>query len=249
MTTGGAGKEAVQSGGALARGFADIFLPKNLLILFVSAAISLVLAAALWYGLNAWLIDPKFGWGWLNWLIRGGGRLALIVTLLFLLPVIMNLVASCFVDIVVNAVEKARYPDLPKPRHQSPAELAGYVAKFTALMIGINLLAMPIYLLLVLFTITAPFAFLFAWTVNGYLLGRSNYELVAQRRLTIPKMHEWRAKETGGRVFRAGFVVAALSTIPFVNLIMPVWAACYFTHLFHGWNWRPQAARDAGGTA
>lgn len=249
MTTGGPSKEAVQSGGALARGFADIFLPKNLLVLFVSAALSLALAVALWYLLRSWLIDPKFAWGWLNWLLRHGGRLALIVVLLFLLPVVMNAVASCFTEMVVNAVEGARFPGLPKPRQQSVGELAGYVVKFTALMIGINLLAMPIYLLLIVFTVTAPFAFLFAWSVNGYLLGRSNYELVAQRRLTIPKMHEWRHKETGGRTFRAGFVVAALSTIPFVNLIMPVWSACYFTHLFHGWNWRPQASRDVGGTA
>lgn len=249
MSGPGAGKEAMQSGGALARGFGDIFLPKNLLILFVSAALSLALAVGLWYLLRGWLIDPKFGMGWLNWLIRHGGRLALIVVLLFFLPVIMNIVAGCFTDLVVNAVEKARYPDLPKARHQSPGELIGYVVKFTALMIGINLLALPIYLLLIVFTITAPLAFLFAWAVNGYLLGRSNYELVAQRRLTLPKMHEWRQKETGGRVFRAGFIIAALSTIPFVNLIMPVWAACYFTHLFHGWAWRPHAARDAGGAA
>jgi uncharacterized protein involved in cysteine biosynthesis len=244
-----AGAEAAQSGGALARGFGDIFLPKNLLVLLVSAALSLAFAILLWYLLRAWLIDPKFGWGWLNWLLRQGGRFALIVALLFLFPAIMNLVASCFVDIVVNAVEKARYPDLPKPRRQSVAELAGYIAKFTGLMIGINLLAMPIYLLLIVFTVTAPLAFLFAWSVNGYLLGRSNYELVAQRRLTIPDMHEWRKTQIGGRVFRAGFVVAALSTVPFVNLVMPVWAACYFTHLFHGWNWRPRAARDVGGTA
>ena len=51
--------EAAQSGGALARGFAALGYPKCLLIMLVSAALSVLLAIGLWYLLHWALFDWK----------------------------------------------------------------------------------------------------------------------------------------------------------------------------------------------
>ena len=35
------------------------------------------------------------------------------------------------------------------------------------------------------------------------------------------------------RIFSTGFIIAALSTVPILNLVMPVVASAFMTHVFH----------------
>ena len=51
-----------------------------------------------------------------------------------------------------------------------------------------------------------------------------------------------KAKANGGRVFRSGFVIAMLMTVPILNLIMPVVAAAYMTHVYHALRGQKSAA-------
>lgn len=224
--------EAAQTGGALARGFAALAYPKCMLVVLLSSILSIVLAVALWYLLRWALFDWQFfNWGWVNWLLRQFGGVALVFLLLLLFPALMAIVISCFFDMIINEVERRHYPDLPPPRRQSPGELVGYVLKFTAMILAVNLLALPFYLLLPGINI------LIAWTANGYIFGREYYEAVAMRRLTPPAMHAFRAEWRGG-TFRAGFLLAMLKTVPFLGLVIPVVGCAYFTHLFHAKPWR-----------
>jgi CysZ protein len=226
---------AAAASGALGRGFAALFYPKNMLIMLVSAVVSIFLAIALWHGLKWALLGNYFNWGWLNWTVRAFGNVALVFLLFILFPAILAIVTSCFFDAIIGEVEKRHYPTLAKPRHQSPAEIALYIAKFTALLIGVNLLALPLYLFL-------PIAnFVVAWMINGYILGREYFEAVAMRRMTLDKMRDFR-RAHGGRVYRGGFAIAVLKTVPILNLVMPVVACAYFTHVFHALDWRPKAA-------
>jgi CysZ protein len=95
----------------------------------------------------------------------------------------------------------------------------------------INLLVLPLYLLL------PGINFLISWTVNGYITGLSYYDMVAMRRMLDPDRKAVRRRNSG-KIFGAGFVMAILMTIPFLNLLMPVVSAAYMTHVFHA-LWKP----------
>jgi CysZ protein len=226
--------EAAQSGGALARGFAALAYPKCLRIMLATAVLSVLLAVGLWYLLHWALFEWQFfNWGWVNWLLRQFGALALFFLMLLLFPALMAIVISGFFDAIINEVERRNYPDLPPKRKQAPGELSAYLVKFTLLILAVNIVALPFYLLL------PGVNFLIAWTVNGYVFGREYYESVAMRRLAPGAMHALR-RRTGGRVFRAGFLLAVLQTVPFLNLVIPVVGCAYLTHLFHAMPWRDE---------
>jgi uncharacterized protein involved in cysteine biosynthesis len=229
--------EAAHTSGALARGFAALGYPKCLLIMFASAILSVLLAIGLWYLLHWALFDWKFfNWAWVNWLLRQFGAVGLFFLLLILFPALMAIVISCFFDAIIDEVERRNYPDLPPKRRQAPGELAAYILKFTLLILIVNIAALPFYLLL------PGINFLIAWAANGYLFGREYYEAVAMRRLAPREMHALRHR-VGGRVFRAGFLLAVLKTVPFLNLVIPVVGCAYLTHLFHALPWREKAAK------
>ena len=69
--------------------------------------------------------------------------------------------------------------------------------------------------------------------MNGYLLGREYFELVAVRRLAPRKQGVLR-RQARGRVLLSGVVIAILLTIPLVNIVVPVVAAAFMVHVFHG---------------
>jgi uncharacterized protein involved in cysteine biosynthesis len=101
--------------------------------------------------------------------------------------------------------------------------------------LALNLLVLPLYLL------PGANAILYLG-LNGYLLGREYFEQVAQRRL------DWRAvaqlrRSARARLWGAGVCIAALLTVPVLNLIAPVIATCFMVHLFEGLRQRAGAAR------
>ena len=71
------------------------------------------------------------------------------------------------------------------------------------------------------------------YTLNGYLLGREYFELVAQRRLTAVEATALR-RTRRARVFLAGAVIAFLFTVPLVNLITPIIATAFMLHIYEG---------------
>jgi uncharacterized protein involved in cysteine biosynthesis len=97
-------------------------------------------------------------------------------------------------------------------------------ARLLALTIVLNLLALPIYLL-----IPAINLFLF-YVINGYLLSREYFDLVALRRLDgVAATALWRKRR--GRWLLAGVAIAALLSLPIVNLAAPLVAAAFMLHL------------------
>ncbi len=230
--------EAKLTAGALARGFEALTYPKCLLIMLASAVLSVMLAIVFWYFLRWAIFDWKFfSWGWANWLIRQFGGIALTYILWLMFPAILAIVISCFFDAIINDVERRNYPDLPPVRNQPPGELVFYILKFTALILLVNLIALPFYLLL------PGVNLVLSWLVNGYIFSREYYEAVAMRRLVPKEMHALRYKIGGGN-YRAGIVVALLKSVPILNFAIPVVACAYFTHLFHAAPWQARAQRD-----
>jgi CysZ protein len=70
------------------------------------------------------------------------------------------------------------------------------------------------------------------WMVNGYLLGREYFQMIAMRRMgkseakAARKRHRW-------AILAAGTLMAAPLSIPLINLLIPVLGVATFTHLYH----------------
>jgi uncharacterized protein involved in cysteine biosynthesis len=67
--------------------------------------------------------------------------------------------------------------------------------------------------------------------LNGYLLSREYFELVALRRFDRTEARRmWRKSRV--RFMVAGLLIAALLSVPFVNLIAPVMGTAFMVHVF-----------------
>jgi CysZ protein len=193
-------------------------------------ALSLVLAAAtfatLWLGVAAFLYNTViFDWRPLNWLLDLLGGLVVLVLTWLLFPAVVTLIAGLFLERIAAAVEALDYPGRGPPRRQPIAATIAAMLRLTALTVLLNLLALPIYLL-----VPGINLFLFV-ALNGYLLGREYFEVVALRRLDIAATRALRNR-FGGRVFLGGVVIAGLFALPVVNLVAPVIATAFMVHVF-----------------
>ncbi len=186
-----------------------------------------------WAGdlLSDWLADTEL-WDWLksllSWLFGAGALAGIIVASFFLFPAVMLLVMSLLLEEIALAVEKRHYPNLPPARRQKMPEVVFDAVVFAAMTLLANLAALPFYLFFLFLPPLIPFVF---YTLNGYLLGREYFEMVAVRRLDSPTGKKLR-KSHRGRVILAGVIIAFLLTVPLVNLITPIVATAFMLHVF-----------------
>ena len=101
---------------------------------------------------------------------------------------------------------------------------------FTGMTVLVNLIALPFYLLLIFLP---PFNLFVFYRLNGYLLGREYFELVAVRRVESAAVRDLR-KRNRGRVFTAGVIIAFFLTLPLINLVVPIVATAFMLHVFQG---------------
>ncbi len=169
-----------------------------------------------WIGEIAWL-DDAASWGTV---------LLLLVASVFLMVPVASAFTGFFLDDVTDAVEERHYRNLPPAPRLTLLESLGEAATFLVIIVVGNLLALIVY---VAVPPVAPFAFV---ALNGYLLGREYFDLIARRRLGRDGARRMRRRH-GLRIWAAGMLMAAPLTIPLVNLLVPVIGAATFTHLFH----------------
>ena len=80
-----------------------------------------------------------------------------------------------------------------------------------------------------------PLFFIVYWSLNGYLLGREYFELVALRRVELNDALALR-KRWKVALFIAGAGFAFMLTVPILNIIAPVIATAVMVHLFEAWR-------------
>jgi len=165
----------------------------------------------------------------LDTLLSWGSAFLMIVLSVFLMMPVASAFTSLFLDDVAQAVEDAHYPGLGTAQKQGFADAAIETLNFFALLVTVNVLA------LILYAFAGPFIPVVFWAVNGLLLGREYFTLVASRRLGRKAARALR-KRHWLTVWWAGGLMAAPLSIPFVNLLIPVLGAATFTHLFHRLN-------------
>lgn len=211
----------------------ELFEPRLRRVVLLAIAFTLAVFAALWASV-AWLLlhTHFFEWWWLDDALALLGGLAALALSWFLFPAVVMLFIGLFLDSVVDAIERWHYPDLPPARGVGVTTSIAAAVRLGLIALALNLLLLPAYFLL------PGVNLLLFWGVNGYLLGREYFELVALRRLDPDAARALR-RSRGGAVFLAGILIALLLTVPILNLAAPVIGAAFMLHLFE--IWRPQA--------
>ncbi len=184
------------------------------------AILGYIVFVVLVYLLIGWLSGLA---GWLESLAQFGGALGAMVIAWFIFPGIAAAIAGFFADEVIDAVEQKHYPLLGPARHLPLWTIMVDAMQLAGIALIANLLALP-------FLVVFPVYVLITWGVNGWLLGREYFEMVAFRRMD----HE-AARALHRKHFRtftvAGILIAVCLTIPFVNLIAPVLGAAFMVHI------------------
>ena len=207
--------------------------------------------AALLVGLDA--VDPGEWAARVGWLPGGLadvvayvlGFLVFAALFWFTFAIVAQSVASFHLDRAVRRVEAIDYPGLPEaPGATFGAEIVA-AARFAIALLAVNALALPFYVV----GLFVPFASVGVfYLANGYLFGREYAEIVLLRRLSPAEAAAWR-RENRGRLWVAGAIIALGMTIPVLNLLVPIVAAAFMTHLCHGRGLgaesRPTARRTA----
>ena len=162
------------------------------------------------------------------------GAILLFLLLGLMFPSLLIVIVSFFLEDAAKVVEERHYPGLGPARDQAVTETIRITLKFAGLSIVLNLLALPLFLLLLFFPPCNLFVF---YGLNGYLLGREYYELVAYRRLAPPVADRLR-RTLAVKLFMVGVVIAVLMSVPVLNLIVPIVATAAMVHLVQDWRQR-----------
>ena len=130
-------------------------------------------------------------------------------------------------DDVVSAVEEKYYPGQGDIRKQGVGETVWGSVRFATVAVLINLIALPAYLALMIIGV----GIVLFYVINAYLLSREYFEMVALRRLT---QKETDAVRRANRFYlwRFGFLLTFISTLPFINVIAPLVATAAMVHVF-----------------
>ncbi len=217
------------------RALAQLSDPRFLRVLWRAIALTLLtLALFAWAGVAGlgWLVPDVVTLPWIGPVgfvesIVSWTAIAIVLVLSVVLMVpVAALVVGFFLDEIASAVEARHYPTLPLA---SPIPLSVQLAdsfRFMFIVVAANLAALVVYLSV---PPLAPFVF---WLVNGYLLGREYFQLVAMRRLGRADAADLRRRH-GLRIWLGGVLMAIPLSLPLLNLVVPVIGVAVFTHQFH----------------
>lgn len=192
------------------------------------------LALAGWFALS-WslifgtdLVGPE-GW-WIipgSWIEAVADGLLVILSfgMILAIPAVFGVLLGFFLEKVADAAEARHFPTLPAGRDPTIAESLAAGLRFLLALAGLNLLALPFYLVPVL----GQGVFLL---LNGYLVAREYFELAGLRHAKRAEVRALWARGRPGLVL-AGAGLALLLLVPLVNLFVPVLATGLMDLRFH----------------
>lgn len=219
------------------KAFTQLFDPKFLWVLIKSVGLSALLFGGAYFGL-IWLavtiLPGSITLPWLgtipigDWFSSIAFAGALIMAVFLMFPV-AAVFLGFFLEQIADAVEARYYPALPPVQPLSFGSVLGDSIRFLMVMILANLLALVIYFAS---TLLAPVIF---YLVNGFLLGREYFQLVAMRRIGVRAANRLR-KAHRAEIWLAGILMAVPLSIPVINLLVPLLGVATFTHMYHRLN-------------
>ena len=162
-----------------------------------------------------------------------GAVFVLLFLSVFLMIPVASAITSMFLDDVATAVETLHYPDLPPAASVPFGDALRDTVNFLGVLLAANIFAIVLYLFF------PPFAPLIFWGMNGFLLGREYFTMVAIRWVGRPRAKELRRRYSG-TIWLAGTLMAIPLSVPLLNLLIPILGAATFTHLYHGLTMHPR---------
>ncbi len=216
--------------GAISKTFTQLFSPPFRNVLWKSIGLTIAMFVGFWFVLQAvngaflapMLADYSWAATMVSWVLGAG----LVIGMGFLIAPVTSVFAGVFLDEIADEVEQRHYPSDPKGVSLPLSQTISITARFLGLVIVGNLIA----LLLVLFLGLGVLIF---FLLNGYLLGREYFQFAALRHRTLDEVAQLQQRYSG-EVFLAGLAIAAVLTIPIVNLLTPLFAGALMVHVYKG---------------
>ena len=200
-------------------GSAVVFISLNVLVWWIFSSTIDLSSLSLW----GWLEDI------LDWTAGFVVGLSLLIVSAVLFPGVSTIIVGFLLEDVVAAVEARYYPNEPPARPQPVSEVVASTTRFALMVIGLNLLCLPFYLILMFIP---PLNLVLYYVLNGYLISREFFELVALRRMEPAAALNMR-RQSRGKIIVAGILLTFVFTIPIVNFLTPVIATAFMVHVFH----------------
>ena len=194
------------------------------LLLTLAVSALLIAGAATLFAL--WEVSGIF---FLDWELAWLGSIAAAFIAWMLFPVLAAEFLYMFVDQVVDAVEVRHYHRLSRPKPATFWQYAVAGIRLALVMAFFNLLILPLSFIPIV-QVVYPVIYLI---VNGVLLGREFFEIVAPQRMDFAAVRQLRRKHRS-KLFVSGVVIALLFSVPLINLIAPVLATVFMVHIFYG---------------
>lgn len=210
----------------------------------IKSVLIALLVYALLIALYIWLV-PEAGWfaddgmwSWIDDLVDAAGTLVFIAILVILFTSAASLISTLFLDEIADAVERKHYPNAPQARDVPLGEAFAVSLKFTAITLVLNFIALPFYIIAFIFP---PLSIILFYGLNGYLLSREYFELVSLRHMQQSQIKGIR-RGNRGPVFLAGVIIAFGTTVPILNLFVPILATALMVHVFRQLWREPQGS-------
>ncbi|NVO24153.1 EI24 domain-containing protein [Donghicola mangrovi] len=220
---------------ALSLSLAQLSDPRFRSVLLKGIGLAIALLAGI-YAIVMWIVGWLLGDSvtlpfigevtWVDNVVSWGSIPLMLLLSTFLMVPVASAMTGIFLDDVADAVEDQHYAGLPPAQHVRLATNIGDSLRFMGVIVVANLLALVLYL------IFAPFAPLIFWALNGFLLSREYFQMVAVRRTDRAGMKKMRRKNALS-LWLAGGLMALPLSIPLLNLLVPVVGCAVFTHLYH----------------
>jgi uncharacterized protein involved in cysteine biosynthesis len=209
----------------IARAVGQLDDPVLLGVVLRGVALALLAFALLWVGAVAavdWLIGWRGPLAWGTDILSAIGA-ALLAWWLFV-P-LAAAIAALYVDRVAAAVERRWYPEMPPGCPASAAAQAWDAIVLGGRVLLVNLLALPLMVLL------PGIGFVLIWVIAAWAIGRGLFVTIAMRRMGRVEA-EALYRSCRGAVVVQGLLLALISSIPAVNLLLPVIGTAMMVHLF-----------------
>lgn len=203
--------------------FAETFSPDYRRVLLRSVGFAVGLLVALGIGAHyalTYFVALDLRWAQITLDIVAA--FGIFIAAIFLVPPVTSLIAGLFLDDVAAQVERG-FPGEPEGQPLPIGRSLFLTVKFFGVMLAVNLVALLLLLVpgvnLVVF-----------YAANGYLLGREYFQLAAMRYRDEDEVALLR-RHHAGAIFLAGLIIAAVVSVPILNLVTPVFATIFMVKL------------------